>query len=180
MSDVAETRKAAATVPVWDPLVRVFHWTLAAAVLGAFFIERPRDLHESLGWIALGAVAVRIVWGFIGTRNARFAEFVPGPSGFLTYMRAMIRGDEPRSLGHNPAGGVMIVALLVSVLTTGATGWMMGTDAWFGVNWVENVHVAMADLTIGLAALHVTGVVYASMRHHENLARAMLTGRKRP
>lgn len=168
----------AGMVRVWDPLVRVVHWTLAAAVLGAFMVERPRDLHEALGWLALGAVALRLVWGTIGSRPARFASFVPGPAALVGYLHDMLRGCEQRRLGHNPAGGAMIVALLAAVAMTGITGWMMGTDAWFGASWVEDAHEALANLTLGLAALHVAGVVYASLRHRENLVRAMITGDK--
>lgn len=96
---------AAGEVRVWDPLVRVFHWTLAASFLGAQLWEDPRVLHETLGWIAGGAVAVRLVWGLIGSRHARFADFVPGPSGLLGYVRDVAAGRERRYLGHNPAGG---------------------------------------------------------------------------
>lgn len=95
---------AVGEVRVWDPLVRVFHWTLAAAFLGAQLWEDPRVLHETLGWIAGAAVAVRLVWGLIGTRHARFADFVPGPAGFLGYVRDVAAGRERRYLGHNPAG----------------------------------------------------------------------------
>lgn len=168
-----------AMVPVWDPLVRVFHWTLAASVLGAFLIERPRDLHEALGWVALTAVGVRIVWGFIGTEHARFADFVPGPGGLLRYLRALGAGREARYLGHNPAGGAMILALLAGVAVAGITGWMMTTDAFFAEDWVEETHEVAANAVIGLVALHVAGVVFSSLRHGENLVRAMITGRKR-
>ena len=166
-------------VRVWDPLVRVFHWTLAASVLGAFFIERPRDLHEALGYIALGAVAVRLLWGVIGPGEARFAAFAPSPRRLAGYLRDMARGRERRYPGHNPAGAVMIFALLAMVTLTGVSGWMMGTDAWFGESWVERLHDAAATVTLTLVPIHVAGVVWSSLRHRENLVRAMITGDKR-
>jgi cytochrome b len=175
---------AAADVPdsprvrVWDPLVRVVHWTLAASVLGAFFLERPRDLHEALGYVALGAVAVRLVWGIIGPRHARFSAFAPSPPRLLAYLGDMLRGREARYLGHNPAGAVMIFALLALVALTSVTGWMMGTDAWFGEDWVEDLHETAATLTLLLVPVHVGGVVWSSLRHRENLVRAMITGDK--
>lgn len=168
----------AAQVRIWDPLVRVLHWTLAASVLGAFFIERPRDLHEALGYIALGAVGVRLLWGLVGPDHARFASFAPSPRRLMAYLRDMLRGREQRYLGHNPAGAMMIFVLLAMVALTGSTGWMMGTDAWFGESWVEALHVAAANLTLVLVPVHVAGVVWSSLRHRENLARAMITGDK--
>jgi cytochrome b len=166
-------------VRVWDPVVRLFHWTLAAAFLGAFLIERPRDLHEALGYVALGAVAVRLVWGFAGPRFARFGDFVPSPNGLLDYLGAALRGREPRYLGHNPAGGAMVVALLAMVALTGGSGWLMGTEAFFGENWLEECHEVAANTTLGLVGLHLAGVVWESLRHRENLVAAMITGKKR-
>jgi len=166
-------------IRVWDPLVRVLHWTLAATVLGAYLIERPRDLHEALGYVALGAVAVRVVWGFVGPRHARFASFVPSPARLLGHLRQMPGGNEPRHVGHNPVGAVMILALLSLVALTGITGWMMGTDALFGEDWVEELHEAAATATLALVPLHVAGVIWSGMRHRENLVRAMITGDKR-
>lgn len=169
-----------ASVPVWDPLVRLLHWVLAAGFLGAWALERPRDLHETLGWIAVAAVAVRLVWGFVGPRRARFADFVPRPATLLAYGRDVLGGRERRYVGHNPAGGAMVVALLAVVALLGTTGWMMGLDAFWGVSWVEEAHEAAANLGMGLVVLHWLGVAWESLRHRENLARAMITGRKRP
>jgi cytochrome b len=166
-------------IRVWDPLVRVLHWTLAATVLGAYVIERPRDLHEALGHVALAAVALRVVWGIVGTRHARFSDFVPSPARALGYVREMLTGREGRYLGHNPVGAVMIVALLSLVALTSVTGWMMGTDALFGEEWVEELHEVAATATLALVPFHVAGVVWSGLRHRENLVRAMITGDKR-
>lgn len=167
------------TVRVWDPLVRLFHWTLAATFLGAFLLEDPRALHETLGWIAFAAVGVRLAWGAAGSKHARFADFVPTPTGLFGYVRDTLRGRERRYLGHNPAGGAMVVALLVMVAVLGVTGWMMGLDAFWGAGWLEDLHAAAANLALGLVALHVAGVTWESWRHGENLVAAMITGRKR-
>jgi cytochrome b len=177
--EAPEAPGAAGEVRVWDPLVRVFHWTLAAAFLGAQIWEDPRVLHESLGWIAGGAVAVRLVWGLIGSRHARFADFVPSPAGFFGYVRDVAQGRERRYLGHNPAGGAMVLALLATVLGLVATGWMMGLDAFWGVDWVEEAHETLAHLGLFLVALHLAGVIWEGRRHGENLVAAMVTGRKR-
>jgi cytochrome b len=168
----------AATIPVWDPVVRVLHWTLAASVLGAFLLEDARSTHRFLGYVALAVVGVRLVWGVVGPRYARFADFVPGPRAFLAFLGEMARGREERHLGHNPAGAAMIVVLLVTITLVGITGWMMGLDRFWGADWLETLHEVVGNLLIGLVALHVGGVIWTSMRHGENLVIAMMTGRK--
>jgi cytochrome b len=91
----------------------------------------------------------------------------------------MVRGRDARHLGHNPAGGVMIVMLLAGVLLIGLTGWMQGTDLFFGAEWVESAHVILVNMLFAMVVAHVLGVVHASWRHRENLVAGMLTGRKR-
>lgn len=142
----------------------------------------PEDggrVHEALGYIALGLVIARIVWGFIGTKYARFAEFMPSPLELFGYLRDAVARREPRYIGHNPPGAMMILALLAGVLATGLTGWLMTTDAFFGVDWVEELHEGIATITLLLAGLHVAGAIYGSVRHGENLVLAMITGWKR-
>jgi len=163
---------------VWDPLVRVAHWSLVASVVAAWFTTQA--LHEWLGYAALGIVVTRVVWGWIGPRYARFAQFVRGPRATFAYARAFAAGAEPRYLGHNPLGGWMIVALLATVALTCASGWLATTDRFWGVAWVQDTHEILADTLVVLAGLHLGGVIYASLRHRENLARAMVTGRKLP
>lgn len=167
-------------VTVWDPLVRVFHWTLVAAVSGAILWEDPRLLHEALGWTAAGLVAVRTLWGFVGTSHARFADFVPTPRRLGRYLGDLARGREPRFLGHNPAGAVMVLALMATIAVLGWTGWAMGSDGYFGVDWVEETHESAANGLLLLVALHIGGVIVESLRHGDNLIAAMITGRKRP
>ncbi len=169
----------AGLVSVWDPVVRVFHWTLVVTFFGAFTLADPRNLHETLGYVAVSAVALRIVWGFVGTRNARFSGFVPGPATFFGYVRDVRAGRERRYLGHNPAGGAMVIALITMVALVGLTGWMMSLDAFWGSDALEALHETLANLTIALVALHVAGVVWESRRHRENLVAAMITGTKR-
>jgi cytochrome b len=169
-----------ATVRVWDPLVRIFHWSLVGLFAFAFLTADEWDkAHETAGYAVAALVALRIVWGFAGPRWARFADFVRGPGTVLAYLRDSILHRARRHLGHNPAGGVMVVALLAAIGGIAATGFMMTTDAWWGVEWVEEVHEALAYATLGLIALHVGGVLFASLEHRENLVRAMITGRKR-
>lgn len=168
------------TVKVWDPLVRIFHWSLVLCFGGAYLLsEEGGALHQALGYGVLGLVAFRLVWGFIGTRYARFGSFVPTPGRLAAYAKDFVTHREQRYLGHNPAGGAMILALLAALAGTGLTGWMMTTDAWWGVEWVEAMHETLAGGTLALIGLHVAGVLFSSFRHRENLVIAMFSGRKR-
>ena len=166
------------SVKVWDPLLRLAHWGLAGAVTLALVSDEDRKLHEAAGYVALGIVAFRIAWGFVGPRHARFSDFVRSPGAVLAYLRDVFRLRARRHLGHNPAGGAMILALFGLVLTAGISGWMSETDRFFGVGWVEGLHSASANLLLLLVIGHVIGVFVTSFLHGENLVRAMVTGRK--
>jgi cytochrome b len=169
-----------ATVKVWDLFVRVFHWALAALFVLAYATgDEVEKVHIAAGYAIAGLLALRIVWGLVGPHHARFSNFVRPPREVLAYLRdiALLRGK--RYLGHNPAGGAMIVALLVTLAATSASGYMMTMDAYWGAKWVEEVHEALANTAVALIVLHVLGVLFASFEHRENLAKAMLSGRKR-
>jgi cytochrome b len=173
-----------AEVRVWDPLARIAHWALAGSILVAWItseieLETARRVHEWAGYAALAVVALRLAWGAIGPRYARFTQFVHSPARTLSYARAVVAFAEPRYIGHNPLGGWMVVALLSMAAAAGLSGWLAVTDRFWGVEWVEEVHEALANALLVLIALHVAGVVFTSVRHGENLVRAMLTGRKR-
>ena len=183
-----------ATVPVWDLLVRLFHWSLAASFAVAFVLEDNwLGVHVWAGYLALGLIALRLVWGFVGTRHARFSDFVRGPRAVARYLADALRMRAPRHLGHNPAGGAMVVALLVLVGATGLSGmalygaqelsgplapWLSGLSPEWG-GWLEEIHEILANTTLALVVLHVAGVLFSGLSHGENLVAAMLTGRKR-
>jgi cytochrome b len=167
------------TIRVWDAFVRLFHWALVASFCVAWtFTEHIGLVHKAAGYIALALVAMRVVWGFIGSRHARFAEFVPSPRQLREYLRAWVRGQEPRHAGHNPLGALMILFLLVAVVTIGVSGWMLTLDAFWGNGIVEGVHEMAVDLTLLAVGIHVLANIFASMRHRENLILSMVTGRK--
>lgn len=167
-----------AEIKVWDPLVRIFHWTLAlACVLNLWLVEDGSDLHEWLGYYALAAVLIRIVWGLIGTRYARFSSFLPTPARLKTYLAAMWQGNA-HSIGHNPVGGLMILGLMSLVLLLGLTGWMMSLDLFWGDEWLEELHEGLAEVLMALVLIHVIVVSLYSRFGKDNLIRAMLTGRK--
>lgn len=169
-----------ATIKVWDLFVRLFHWSLVLLFAVAYATgDEIERVHIAAGYAIAGLIALRILWGFVGPRHARFSNFVRPPGEVLAYLRDIVLLRARRHLGHNPAGGAMVLALLAALIATSVTGYMMTTDAFWGAKWVEEVHEALANATIALVALHVLGVVTASFAHRENLVKAMITGRKR-
>jgi cytochrome b len=188
-------------IKVWDPLVRIFHWSLVATFFIAWLSgDEWERVHVAAGYTVAGLVAFRLVWGLIGTQHARFSDFVYSPATVITYLKDLAAHRARRYLGHNPAGGWMVVALLVSLALTTLTGMMAhGTftvtfslispamahgrkghdeDEDEGEELFEETHEFFAHLTLLLVAVHVAGVFVSSLLHRENLVRAMVTGRK--
>lgn len=185
-------------VRVWDPLVRLFHWSLVLAFAVAYLSGEGDDewirLHELSGYAVAGLVLFRLLWGFVGTRHARFSDFVFSPATVLAYTRDLLRGQARRYLGHNPLGGAMVVALLIMLTLATFTGliaygageqaggplapWLGRADPW-AAEAFEEIHEFSANATLALVALHIAGVIVSSLLHRENLVRAMFTGRKR-
>ncbi len=194
-------------IPVWDPLVRVFHWTLVISFCAAYLSEG--ELFEALqdrlsgewlqlvhvwaGYLIAGLLLWRVVWGFVGPRHARFSDFVRGPRESFCYLMDALTLRAARYLGHNPAGGAMIVALLLSLAATIVTGLALyGADKAMGplaallvessdatIDAIKEAHEAATNCTLLLVAGHLLGVVWESLLHRENLVRAMISGRKR-
>ncbi len=167
------------TVKVWDPLVRLFHWSLVSAFALAWITAEEWDrAHEWFGYAILGLLVARLVWGVVGTRYARFSNFVYRPSTILGYLKDSVFLRAKRYLGHNPAGGAMIIALIMALAVTGGTGYL--TTIGFGPDeWLEELHEVAANATLLLVGLHVLGVVVSSFEHRENLVWSMFTGKKR-
>lgn len=179
-ADASAATPAGRPVLVWDLPVRVFHWLMVLCFAGAWLTaesERWRLLHVTLGYTMGGLVAFRVLWGLIGTRHARFASFVRGPRRVLAYLRSLVRGEPEHHVGHNPAGALAIVAMLGLVVGIVLTGHANYND--LGGEWLEEVHEVAASLMMALVAVHLAGVLASSWLHGENLARSMVTGRKR-
>jgi cytochrome b len=166
-------------IKVWDAPVRVFHWLMVLSFAGAYLSaesERWRLLHVTLGYTLGGLVAFRLVWGLVGTRYARFANFVRGPQAVLTYLRSLRKGQPQHHLGHNPAGAVAIVLLLLASVAVVGSGWAIYNDV--GGEWLSELHDIAANSMLLVVAIHIAGVLVASRLHRENLVRAMVTGQK--
>lgn len=169
-----------ATTRVWDAFVRVFHWSLVASFALAWISgDDWKTLHIWAGYAAAALIATRLVWGLVGTRYARFSQFVRSPLVVASYLRDVATGREARYLGHNPAGGAMIVSLFATLTGLCLSGWLLTTDAFWGSAVMEGIHEALANLALLLVGLHIAGVALGSIRHHENLVRSMVTGKKR-
>ena len=167
-------------IPVWDLAVRVLHWTLVLTVAAAWLTRQsPGRWHEWFGYATLAIVLTRTAWGFIGSRYARFADFIRSASVTAAYAGDIFSARETRFIGHNPLGGWMVVALLAMVALVGVTGWLYTTDRFWGVEWVEELHETLSNILFGFVALHILGVIFTSIRHRENLPGSMLHGRKR-
>lgn len=168
------------TVKVWDPLVRIFHWSLVGLFAFSYLTgDEWKAAHVYSGYTIAGLIAFRILWGLVGSRHARFSDFIYSPATVMTFLVDTLRMRAKRYLGHNPAGGMMVLALLLTISAIATTGYMMTMDAFWGLEWVEEAHEAAVNIGLGLIGLHILGVVLASIEHRENLVRSMLTGRKR-
>lgn len=178
-------------VKVWDAAVRLFHWSLVAAFALAYVSRHEHyDLHLASGYTVLGLIAFRVGWGFLGPVSARFSSFVVGPTGQLAYLRGIARRQPARFLGHNPPGGLMVVALLAVLLIVAASGVALdaaenragplaGYTLFLYTDRIDAIHDLSTDLALALVFVHVVGVVLSSRLHHENLVVAMITGYKR-
>jgi cytochrome b len=209
--DVATTLLRSRSVAVWDPAIRVAHWLLVLAFAVAYLTgEEEGDaggVHVWAGYAIGLIVFLRVIWGFVGPRHARFADFAVGPASALRYLFDLLRGGARHYIGHSPAGGVMVFALLACLGGTVITGPVAYgehgngplagnlpaiTQAYAehqegardfgrqkgGESWVGELHATLANLTLGLVIVHVLGVALASLVHKENLVRAMIDGRK--
>lgn len=166
------------TIKVWDPLLRILHWILAGSIAVTFVTgDEAMTVHLWAGLAALGVVITRVAWGLVGPRHARFGDFVPTPGEALRYLRQLLSGRAGHYEGHNPAAGAMVIALWLLVLAVVASG--LATLGGSGGELLEELHEVLAWTLLGLIGLHIGGVVFSSLAEGQNLARAMITGRKK-
>ncbi|MGB7271107.1 MAG: cytochrome b/b6 domain-containing protein [Albidovulum sp.] len=166
-------------VKVWDPVVRIFHWALVLCFgANALVVDAESDLHQTIGYVVVGLIGLRIVWGLVGTRHARFSDFPPSIAASLDQMADMATGRRHIHLGHSPLGALMIYNLLLGLIATGLTGYMMTTNSWFGVHWVKEAHeIVVTWMEISVVG-HILAVIFESRRLKVNLAGSMVTGVK--
>lgn len=168
------------SVLVWDPLVRLIHWGVVLMVLiNAAIVAHDSAMHLWAGYAMLVLVGIRLVWGVIGTRHARFSAFPPNPMRALSYLQELRRGGKAVHLSHNPLGALMVYNIWTTLLVIAASGYMMGTVSFFGVQWVEDAHELAYDWLLVSIAAHIGGVIFDTWRSRVPLLQAMIHGRKR-
>jgi cytochrome b len=171
-------------IKVWDPLLRVFHWSLVVGYLLAWVTaDEWMSLHEKAGYFIIGLLLVRLLWGFIGTRHARFSDFVYSPARIKAYVQELMAFRPGRYVGHNPLGGLMILVLMATLMIASLTGIAAyGEEVrgfyYEGSEFFEEIHEFFANLSLFLVAVHLLGVAVGSLLHRENLVKAMVTGNK--
>jgi len=180
-------------IKVWDIFIRSFHWVLVILFSLEFLIDDDfLELHSTIGYIILGLLLTRIIYGFLGSEYARFSNFIYNIDEIFTYVKSVFNFKAKRFIGHNPAGGAMVLILIAALLLTSFTGLLaLGFEERQGPLvpvldyfpfWVfsvaEELHEAFAYVTMLLVIIHVTGVLIESIVHGENLIRSMITGRK--
>lgn len=171
---------SAQQVTVWDPLVRLFHWSTVALFLSNYWLlEGGEDPHQWAGYAIALLLAVRIAWGFVGSANARFANFWPTRARLYRHWRALKQRLKPESTeGHNPFGALMILLLMSLLAITAVSGWMQGLNRFWGEDWVENLHEYAANSLMAAAGIHVAAVLIMPRITGLPLIRPMLTGKR--
>lgn len=166
-------------IKVWDPLVRLFHWSLVLAfAANALVIDDDSKLHQWVGYEIIGLVLLRILWGFAGSHYARFASFPPSLEGAREQLIDIATHRSRVHVGHTPLGAWMIYNLLLALLVLCLSGYLMTTDMFWGVEWPEEVHEVAVTWTEVSVVLHILAVIHESRRTGVNLPRAMIRGYK--
>lgn len=194
-SGTASGHGASRPVRVWDPATRLFHWALVILVAVNIYTGSvgglwEMDLHMKSGYAILSLVLFRVVWGVVGSRHSRFADFVRGPAAVLGYVRRLRGGGGESVRGHNPLGGWSVVAMLASLLVQASTGLYANDDIFTEGPLARTVSKATSDTLTGihhvnskvlfvLIAVHLLAVFGYLIVKHDNLIRPMITGRKR-
>ncbi|MNF80324.1 hypothetical protein D3C85_1022070 [compost metagenome] len=177
MERAMESGKA---IRVWDPLIRVFHWaTVLLCVLNLFILEEGERNHRYVGYALTGLLVLRILWGFVGSDYARFAQWFPTPARITRYLQATLQGKHPYYVGHNPLGALMILLLLTCLVGTAVTGIMTEYESLFGEDLMEELHEFFAKALQMAIFIHVLAVIVLDHLTRTDLIRAMLTGKKR-
>lgn len=167
------------SILVWDFPTRIFHWLLVICFAGAWLTsesERLQMIHYAFGYSACALVLFRLVWGVIGTKYARFSQFIRGPQEMIRHLKEVLSGHQNEAPGHNPVGGIVMLGLMLIILLIGLTGYLSVKE--FLSAFMSEAHEAIASLALGLVLIHVGAAIIMSLLQKENLVRAMVSGRK--
>lgn len=167
-------------VKVWDILVRVTHWTVAAGIIAnLFFTEDGGEWHEYVGYTVLGLVVIRLLWGLVGTRYARFTGFFPTPKRLKRHVSDLsVRRVDEQNLGHNPLAALMMLSLWAVTIGLGLTGYLMESGLFGDKEVLEEIHELLANSLYLLVPLHIIAAIAMSYWQRQNLIKSMITGKK--
>jgi len=164
---------------VWDMPVRAFHWLLVISFAGAWLTsesEAQQMIHYAFGYSAIALILFRVVWGVVGTRYARFSQFIKGPTETIHHIKSLLTGNQHPELGHNPAGALAMVSLMVLILLIGLTGYWSVKE--FLGDFMSGAHEVVSNLALVVVVIHIAAAIIMSFLQKENLVRSMVTGRK--
>lgn len=183
--NTSSTSKTAKTpkikqVRVWDILVRVTHWTVAAGITAnLFFTEDGSELHEYVGYTVVGLVVIRLLWGLVGTRYARFSDFFPTPARLKRHLSDLShRRMDKQHLGHNPLAAIMMLSLWAVIIGLGVSGYLMEAEIFGSEDLFEEIHELLANSLYLLVPLHIISAIVMSYWERQNLIKSMITGNK--
>jgi len=170
-----------ATINLWDPLIRLFHLSIAGVFVANYFFTEPgEDWHTWLGYYATAWLGIRVVWGFVGPRSARWQDFWPTSVRLRAHASALLHRRPYHRLGHSPIGALVMLLMMACIGTLALSGFaMQEVDALWGADWPMWIHEWAANGLAALVLLHVSAALFESLRLNENLPLSMLTGKRR-
>ena len=167
---------------VYDLPTRFFHWLFAGLFVTAFLIAKTVDddspiysYHMLAGFLLGFVVLLRIIWGFVGSKHARFSSFALHPQDLITYFLGVLSGDKRKWAGHNPASSWASLIMMGLALGLGVTGYFMATGS---KESLEDIHEILANAFLVTVLMHIAGVVLHALRHRDGIALAMVGGKK--
>jgi len=179
---------------VWDPALRLFHWLLVLCFVIAYAFSADDGrllLHLLVGYAVIGLLLFRLIWGVIGSEHARFRDFFYSFQAIITHLRGLLHGHAHPAIGHNPVGSVMVFGLLITLSLLAVSGLLLDGIQRQGplAGWMwtlphtredllQSIHAWLADITLVMVLLHISGALLESYLLRENLVWAMITGRK--
>ena len=167
------------SILVWDFPVRIFHWLLVVSFAGAWLSsesEAWQMIHYAFGYTAVVLILFRIVWGIVGTRYARFSQFIKGPAETMHHLKSLLVGKQHSGAGHNPAGALAMISLMILILLIGLTGYWSIKE--FLGDFMSGAHETISDLAFIVVVIHIAAAIMMSFMQKENLVRSMVTGKK--
>lgn len=165
--------------PLWDIPTRITHWALALCViLNLFVVDEGEDPHHWIGYTAVGLVGFRFLWGFFGKRPSRLKSLPIHPRTVWAYVRGGMKEGDAFAQKHNPLASYVYLTLWLLVIGLGISGWMMGLDAFWGEEWLEEVHGYLSTGVQVMVVAHLLGIAFDSIRYRRHTWLAMITGRR--